>query len=290
MNLTTHGVLAFALGITFFHNVELALVMTIGAMIPDLDREYLFVAEDFLAKHQLHRSLFHNIFVIGALYFLNPFLALGALSHSLLDSFTSATDRGVELFFPLTRLVRCYYYDINGDQSGDLKYVQWWVEDPWTLLKKTTDRDLQEPTHQPWRRFYGPFRNSRVVDWGICFASISFLVILGFVFSSFYSFEGFRKSAMVTFIGIGIFYALGEAYRRWLVNRKSKKTDRIVLLVLIGGLFVFLSGGVYSGVFQLPTLNFSGLDLIAYAVFSMLIGFVVSYLLLRAWKSRDIAV
>jgi hypothetical protein len=290
MNLTTHGVLAFVLGITFFHNAELALIMTIGAMIPDLDREYLFVAEGFLARHQLHRSLFHNIFVIGALYFLNPFLALGAFSHSLLDSFTSATDRGVELFFPLTRLVRCYYYDINGDQSGDLKYVQWWVEDPWTLLKKTTDRDLQEPTHQPWRRFYGPFKNSRVVDWGIFVASISFLFILGFVYSSFYSFEGFRKSAIVTFIGIGIFYALGEVYRRWLVNRKSKKTDRTVLLVLIGGLAVFLSGGVYSGIFQLPTLNIPGLDLIAYAVFSILIGFVVSYLLLRAWKSRDIAV
>jgi hypothetical protein len=290
MNLTTHGVLAFALGIAFFHNVELALIMTIGAMIPDLDREYLFVAENFLAKHQLHRSLFHNIFFIGALYFLNPFLALGALSHSLLDSFTSATDRGVELFFPLTRLVRCYYYDINGKQSGDLKYVQWWVEDPWTLLKETADRDLQEPTHQPWRRFYGPFRNGRVVDWGIFAASISFLVILGFVYDGFYSLEGFRKSAFVTFLGIGIFYALGEVYRRWLVNRKSKTTDRAVLLMLVGGLIIFLSGGVYSEIFQLPALNIPSLDLIAYAVISMIIGFVVSYLVLRALKSRDIAV
>ena len=290
MNLTTHGVLAFAFGIAFFHNIELALIMTIGAMIPDLDREYLFVAENFLAKHQLHRSLFHNVFFIGALYVLNPFLALGALSHSLLDTFTSATDRGVELFFPLTRLVRCYYYDIEGDQSGDLKYVQWWVEDPWTLLKKTTDTDLQEPTHQPWRRFYGPFRNSRVVDWGIFVASISFLVIMCFVYGKFYSLEGFRKSAFVTFAGIGIFYALGEIYRRWLVNRESKKTDRAVLLVLFGGLIVFLSGGVYSGIFQIPNANIPSLDLIAYAAASIVIGFIVSYLLLRVWKSRDIAV
>jgi drug/metabolite transporter (DMT)-like permease len=157
-------------------------------------------------------------------------------------------------------------------------------------LKKTTDRDLQEPTHQPWRRFYGPFRNSRVVDWAIFVASISFLVILGVVYGSFYSLEGFRKSAFVTFFGIGIFYALGEVYRRWLVNRKSKKTDNIVLVVLFGGLGVFLAGGIYSGIFQLPTMNIPNLDLIAYAVLSMIIGLIASYLLLRAWKSRDIAV
>jgi len=290
MNLTTHGVLAFVLGITFFHNVELALIMTIGAMIPDLDREYLFVAESFLAKHQLHRSLFHNIFVIGALYFLNPFLALGALSHSLLDSFTSATDRGVELFFPLTRLVRCYYYDINGEQSGDLKYVQWWVEDPWTLLKKTTDRDLQEPTHQLWRRFYGPFRNSRIIDWGIFFASISFFVILGFTFSSFYSIEEFRALSMVTLGGIAIFYGLGEFYRRWLIKNNPEKTNWLVALVLVIGLAVFIIGGVFGGVFLLLPLNIPSLSLVTYAIVSIFIGFIVSYLLLRVWKSRDIAV
>jgi len=145
MNLTTHSVVAFALGIALFHNVGVALAITIGALIPDLDREYLFVAKDFIGKHQLHRSLFHNFLFIALLYFLNPFLALGALSHSLLDAFTSATDRGVELFFPFTRLVKYFRFDIEGDQENTSQKPQWWVEDPCTLLNKTTDRDLQEP-------------------------------------------------------------------------------------------------------------------------------------------------
>src|SRR5208337_3027412 len=125
---------------------------------------------------QLHRSLFHNFLFIGILYVLNPFLALGALSHSLLDSFTSATDRGVELLFPFSRIVKGFKFDIEGNDQNPSKNppkkTQWWVEDPWTLLEKTTDRDLQEPTHQPWRRSYGPFRNSRIVDWGIFTGSL----------------------------------------------------------------------------------------------------------------------
>ena len=88
MNLTTHWVLAVAIGVGVFHNVQVALVMSVGALIPDLDREYLFVAKSFIGRHQLHRSLFHNFFLVGALYVLNPFLALGALTHSALDMLT----------------------------------------------------------------------------------------------------------------------------------------------------------------------------------------------------------
>jgi cytochrome c biogenesis protein CcdA len=99
MNLTTHSVLAFALGIALFHNVGIAFVITIGAVIPDLDREYLLVVKDFIGRHQLHRSLFHNFLLIGILYILKPFLASGALSHSLLDSLTSAR-HGRRIIFP----------------------------------------------------------------------------------------------------------------------------------------------------------------------------------------------
>lgn len=35
----THWILALALGIGIFHNIEIALIMSIGALIPDLDRE-----------------------------------------------------------------------------------------------------------------------------------------------------------------------------------------------------------------------------------------------------------
>src|SRR5579862_8592 len=114
MNLTTHWVLSFVLGVAIFHNIEIALIMSIGALIPDLDREYFFVAKNFIGRHQLHRSLFHNFLFIGILYLINPYLSLWALSHSLLDMFTSATDRGSEVFFPFTRIVKKFYYNIQG--------------------------------------------------------------------------------------------------------------------------------------------------------------------------------
>ncbi|MGI0091575.1 MAG: metal-dependent hydrolase, partial [Nitrososphaerales archaeon] len=204
MNLTTHWILAVALGIAIFHNVQIALIMSIGALIPDLDREYLFVAQDYIGRHQLHRSLFHNFLVIGALYFFNPFLSLGALTHSLLDMFTSATDRGAEVLYPFTRIISKYYYSIEGGKVGQGKNkVEWWVEDPWKLLKETSDRDLREPTEQPWRRSYGPFKNSRIVDWGIFFSSI---VFLGICYASsgsyFFSMNGFRSLSLISLVGI----------------------------------------------------------------------------------------
>ncbi|MGD0995888.1 MAG: metal-dependent hydrolase [Candidatus Bathyarchaeia archaeon] len=291
MNLTTHMILAFAVGITFFHNVGIAFIITIGAMIPDLDREYFFVAKDFIARHQLHRCLFHNIFFIGVLYFINPFLALGALSHSLLDSFTSATDRGVELLYPITRIVKGYKYSIDGNEVDTSKRTVWWVEDPWTLLKVTTDRDLQEPTQQPWRRSYGPFRNSRIVDWGIFFASIGFLIIMFFgAGASFFSVADLKPLVALSFAGIAIFYIVGELYRKRLYKLKLQQKEPesvnwFVLSVLIAGLVVFAFGG-WLGMFQpsLPNLTFW-----MYALISMIVGFILSYLMLKVWKGKDLS-
>jgi len=48
MNLTTHIVAAFALGIAVFHNVGIAFTFALGAMISDLDRKYLFAAKSFI--------------------------------------------------------------------------------------------------------------------------------------------------------------------------------------------------------------------------------------------------
>jgi len=104
---------------------------------------------------------------------------------------TSATDRGSEVLFPFTRIVRPFHYQIEGTEIPHPKRAEWWVEDPWRLLEKTSDRDLQEPCQQPWRRSYGPFKNSRVVDWGIFFASFSFLAIIYVTSRSFFSSTGF---------------------------------------------------------------------------------------------------
>jgi hypothetical protein len=291
MNLSTHSVLAFALGIALFHNVGIAFTIVIGAMIPDLDREYLFVAKNFIGRHQLHRSLFHNFLFIGILYVVNPFLALGALSHSLLDSFTSATDRGVELLFPFNRIIKGFKFNIEGDEENTSKKTQWWVEDPWTLLEKTTDRDLQEPTHQPWRRSYGPFRNSQIVDWGIFVGSFVFLAILFVTAStSLFSLTGFSAWLILSFAGIGIFYTLGEFYRKRLLQSKklgiTVDTNWYVLAVLLAGIIIFLFGGYEGRLLQprLPDMTFA-----AYALISLIIGLAVSYLVLRQAKNKDLS-
>jgi len=295
MNLTTHIVVAFGLGIAFFHNVGIAFMFTIGAMIPDLDREYLFVAKDFIGKHQLHRSLFHNFLFIAILYFINPFLSLGALSHSLLDSFTSATDRGVELLFPFNRIVKGFKFNIEGDEKKPVenapKRARWWVEDPWRLLKNTTDRDLQEPTEQPWRRSYGPFRNSQVFDWGIFVGALVFVSIL-FATSkaSLFSLTGFNAWLILSIAGIGMFYALGEYYRRRLLQSKklglTVETNWGVLAFLLGGIAIFLLGGYEGNLVQpqVPDLTFA-----AYALVSLVIGLAVSHLALRKSKTRDLS-
>jgi len=264
--------------------------MSIGALIPDLDREYLFVAKNFIGRHQLHRSLFHNIFIIGLLYLANPYLALGALSHSLLDAFTSATDRGVELLFPLTRLTKGYYYNIEGDKTGGNKKTEWWVEDPWRLLQQTTDRDLQEPKEQSWRRSYGPFRNSRIVDWGTFFSSLAFICGSVLVFGrSFYSFSDFRILSIVSIIGIAVFYGLGEWYRRKLVNEKPETTNFLVLGILIVGLVVFFVGGFSGGIFLLQTPSIPSPDLVVCALVSIIVGFVASYFLVKTRRRQDLA-
>jgi hypothetical protein len=282
MNLTTHWILALALGIAIFRNVEIALIVSIGALIPDLDREYLFVAKNFIGRHQLHRALFHNFFLIGALYFVNPFLSLGALSHSLLDMSTSATDRGSEVLFPLTRIVKRFYFDIQG-VSQTSKRSSWWVEDPWTLLEKTSDRDLQEPKQQAWRRSYGPFKNSRVVDWGIFFGSLIFLSLIYFGSKGgLFSMSNFHLGSFIPLIGIATFYVLGEIWRRRIIDNERQLNRYVVLTILILGLIVLVAGG-YWFVFAFP--GFPNLTLPGYALISAIVGIILGYFFVRLRKN-----
>jgi hypothetical protein len=247
LNLTTHAALGFVLGIALFRNVEIAIVMMIGAFIPDLDREHLFIARKKWAELQLHRALFHNFFFLGGLYLFNPYLAIGAFTHVMLDMGTTATDRGAEVLFPVTRVVRGFLWDIEAKTQKKDRKLKWWVEDPWRLLKKTSDRDLSEPEDQPWGRFYGPFKNSRIVDWGIFFGSIIFLLLLYATNqTAFFSSAGLSSYTLISLFGVFIFYGLGEWWRRKLSKKYSASNVRwLVLTILIIGLVIFLLGSIY---------------------------------------------
>jgi hypothetical protein len=274
--------LGFVIGIALFRNIELALVMMIGAFIPDLDREHLFIARRKWAELQLHRALFHNFFFLGGLYLFNPYLAFGAFTHVILDMGTTATDRGAEVLFPVTRLVRGFLWDIEAKTQKKDRKLKWWVEDPWRLLKKTSDRDLSEPEDQPWGRFYGPFKNSRVVDWGIFFGSIIFLLLLYATNQTgFFSTGGLSGYTLISLFGVFIFYGLGEWWRRKLSKRYSATHLRwLVLAILIMGLVIFLLGSTYLySPAQISSIII--VEVVINSVIAGALGLILAYLFVR---------
>ncbi|MFZ0012215.1 MAG: metal-dependent hydrolase [Halobacteriota archaeon] len=309
MNITTHGIVAFVLGIVIFRNVELAIIVLIGAVIPDLDREYGFFTRDTYRAWQLHRALFHNFWVAAILWIMNPLLALGALSHYFLDVFTSATDRGIEFLFPLTRVVGAWLYGIEGettngekafkyavrkDEKDTAKKLQWWVEDPWPLLYKTSEFDLSEPTPQPWRRSYGPFRNSKIVDWGIFTGSVLFLLLLFVPASSratFYSFAGLNLQALwfiLAFGGIALYFGLGEWLRKSTMPQ-FKVANWPVSSALVVALICFVIGGFFAGVFSVHWPSCLTIDLLAAGIGSIFLGLIIAYGCKKLRESEDLS-
>lgn len=222
MELTTHAVFAFAVGLIFFGRLDIALLVMLGALIPDLDREYWFVRTRKYQEEQPHRARFHNVFIMAIGYLLSPFFALGIFLHALQDSFTTVKDRGAEWFFPLTRLIKRGELDAKGNvepniEPGKLYFYQ---EDPKGIIEHA-DPDLQEPDDKPtpWRRVYGPALNSCLLDRGFLFGSIflilfwlfmpdlSHLDIFAMPISFYYPF-------FAAFAFFGLIYLSGELDRR----------------------------------------------------------------------------
>jgi len=167
-------------GLVFFGHPEIALVVGLGALLPDLDREYWYMPEKKYADEQRHRALFHNVIVIAAAYVVSPFLSLGVFVHVLQDSFTTVKDRGVEWFYPFTRLVKRGLHDAEGNDRSTAPgvHVYFYQEDPPELVK-LADPDLQEPADEPvpWRRVYGFAQNSHLLDRGFLYGSAAIAVL-----------------------------------------------------------------------------------------------------------------
>jgi hypothetical protein len=180
LELTTHAVFAFAVGLIFFGRPDAALLVTLGALVPDLDREYWFVRVRKYQEEQPHRARFHNVFVIAIGYLLSPFFALGIFLHSFQDSFTTVKDRGCEWFYPLTRDVKLGQYDAQGNEQPNIEpgKICFYQEDPKGIIEHA-DPDLQEPDDKPtpWRRVYGFALNGCLLDRGFLVASILLVII-----------------------------------------------------------------------------------------------------------------
>jgi membrane-bound metal-dependent hydrolase YbcI (DUF457 family) len=82
LNLPTHAVFGIAVGLVFFGRPEIALLIGLGALLPDLDREYWFIPAKIYHDEQYHRALFHNVFIMALAYLVSPFFSLGFSSTS----------------------------------------------------------------------------------------------------------------------------------------------------------------------------------------------------------------
>ncbi len=222
MDLHTHVAFGIAIGLVFFGRPEIALIIGIGALLPDLDREYWFIPERTYRDEQYHRALFHNVFVTALAYLASPFLALGMFLHVFQDSFTTSKDRGCEWFFPLTRLVKRGRYDASGsdEPSDPNERVYFYQEDPKGIIENA-DPDLREPGSfpTPWRRTYGPALNSNLLDRGFLFGSLALILVWLLAPDGSHLFALFSSSHValytaVGFVPVAIIYAAGELDRK----------------------------------------------------------------------------
>lgn len=65
LDLPSHLSFGLAVGLVFFgNNPEIVLLIGLGTLIPDLDREYWYVRQEVCVEEQYHRARFHNVFII----------------------------------------------------------------------------------------------------------------------------------------------------------------------------------------------------------------------------------
>jgi membrane-bound metal-dependent hydrolase YbcI (DUF457 family) len=219
MDLPTHAIFGFSIGLIFFGRPDIALLIGLGTLLPDLDREYWFIPIKAYLDEQYHRALFHNVFVVALAYLISPFLALGMFLHMLLDSFTTSKDRGCEWFFPLSRLVKRGMYDANFyPQPLDPNERIYFYQEDLHATIEYPEPDLPEP-ESPWRRVYGPALNSSLLDRGFLCGAIAIILVwlLAADFSNLTLFSSHFEECIPQIIGyfsVGALFLGGELDRR----------------------------------------------------------------------------
>jgi hypothetical protein len=235
----------------FTGNPYFTLLAGIGSFIPDLDREYLFVSPKAFRDEQFHRALFHNLLFLSGLFFVNVWLAVGAFTHSFIDSFTTEKDKGVEWLFPFSRLVKRGRYTLaptGKDGECKLELVDQkppdrvcFINEDSPEMTRLSDPDLKEQRAVPWRRTYGPAANGQLLDRWLALASFSALIVYALVNQNFalggkdliLSTRIIAPMSLLT--GIVTIYVGG-----WLKKNKKSRKGYLVLFAA-GGVFMVLS-------------------------------------------------
>ena len=249
MDLPTHMFFGIAVGLVFFGRPEPAILIGLGALLPDLDREYWFIPASQYRDEQPHRALFHNVFIMALAYLASPVLSLGVFLHVLQDSFTTVKDRGVEWFYPVTRKVKTGLRDPSGKLLSTLpnETVYFYQEDPQGLTE-ASDPDLREVGDKPvpWRRVYGFAQNSQILDRGFLFGSTAIILVWLFIpdFTGFAVLGAYLSlNWLLWLLGYGsilTLYAAGEMDRR----DKTPRLARMEILkkpALLIGIIAFVA-------------------------------------------------
>jgi len=279
LDLSTHAAFAAAVGLVFFGKPEIALLMVIGSFLPDLDREYWFViSKSTYADEQLHRARLHNVFMIVLTYLFSPYLSLGVFLHMLQDSFTTVKDRGVEWFYPITRLVKRGLYDSTGTQrpTDPKEHVYFYQEDPKGLVNKA-DPDLREYGCDPvpWRRVYGFAQNRQLLDRGFLYGSIVVILIWIFIPSNHLSILASTNYSglWAGFAGVFVLFFSGELDRKHKTPRFIRYTSFVSGLALLV-IWIILSLNEIAKnlmtIFANPLSIFVGIIIISLAIILMI--------------------
>jgi hypothetical protein len=248
-----HIMFGALIGALFFGRWDIILLVAIGSIIPDMDREYGFFSKDYFRNHQLHRALCHNFVFIAVVFLISPYLALGAFCHALLDSINTAKDRGVEWLYPFSRLVKKSRYDHGGKKIAlDIKTkLYMYQDDPVELTRKTAE-DMKDFTLRPWRRVYGPFYSGGIFDIGLFVGStalILFLALLSvFRVRAFIDFNNTQFSSnfilplSLGVVGIALFLGIGEIKRHREAKRASRSPPMLYKLSFVFSLSLIVCG------------------------------------------------
>ena len=300
MNLTTHVMFGIAIGAVFFGKPPLILLIAIGSMIPDLDREYGLLSEESFRHHQVHRALCHNFVFLGFVYLVNPFLGIGAFLHTFLDALTTAKDRGVEWLYPFTRLVKRSVFDSHGERiSLDPKQkIYFYQNEPLALTKKTAVDLKPDAEPLPWRRTYGPGLSGKLLDEGILVGSAS-LVLLLLLFSALgiHTFVdltyrplklSFTIPLSIAIIGGFANYVAGEVYRRKAVKSgdsyEAKGIYKIIWIVSAG----MLLSAIVVGAVMNQEATVSIIAELPYVAAAIALLALVSFVMLKRVSSRPL--
>jgi hypothetical protein len=264
-----------------------------------MDREYGFFSKDYFRDHQLHRALYHNFVFIGILFLINPYLALGAFCHTLLDGINTAKDRGVEWLYPFSRLVKKARYDHGGKKIAfDIKTkVYMYQNDPVELTRKTAE-DMKDFTLRPWRRIYGPFYSGGILDIGIFVGSTALILFLALLsvfgvrtFIDFYQPQfsfSFIGPLSIGVLGISLVLGVGEIKR----HREAKRASRAPPMLYKLSFFLSLSLIAFAvglGAYLNPSSYITFTSNLPYLAAGILVLFLTAFIVLKIYSSKSAA-